>query len=106
MEPYSEDAVRELVRGILLELAPNPEGASTGDARLVEELEYHSLALLELAFALEDEFDLKPIDEETARAIQTVQHVQDHVWQELAERGADPSADGQAAPRDIPDRPA
>lgn len=41
---------------------------------------------MEVAFALEDEFDLEPIDEETARKITTVGNVQDLVLEKLAER--------------------
>ena len=43
---------------------------------------------LELAFTLEDEFDLLPITEEDARAITTVALVVDHVSSELAQRAA------------------
>jgi acyl carrier protein len=81
-----EEDVRTLIRQIVRELAPNPEGSPKEDANLIEELEYHSLALLELAFTLEDEFDLPPIDEETARKIVTVRNVEDHVVDGLRER--------------------
>ncbi len=73
----------------MLELAPNPEkGASEEDVLLVEDLEYHSLALLELAFALEDEFDLPPIDEESVQNIKTARDIEDYVIRQL---GADES---------------
>ncbi|MBW3668374.1 MAG: acyl carrier protein [Actinobacteria bacterium] len=71
--------MRSLVRALILELAPNAEAYRDGSTNLVDELEYHSLALLEMAFALEDEFELEAIDEETARTITTVRHVEDHV---------------------------
>lgn len=85
--PETEAEVRQLVRDIVVELAPTPEGYSGGESHLVDDLDYHSLALLEMAFALEDEFDLPPIDEPTARAIVTVGHVEDHVVRELMGAG-------------------
>ena len=57
------------------------------DDDLVANLGFHSLALLELAFTLEDEYDLQPIDEQTARGIRTVRDVEDTVVRMLAERG-------------------
>lgn len=55
------------------------------DPLLVEELEYHSLALLELAFALEDEFDLQPIDEASVQSIKSASHIEDYVLRQLRE---------------------
>ena len=74
------------IRRIVRELAPEPEGGGE-DAHLVDDLAYHSLGMLELAFTLEDEFDLPAIDEETARRIVTIRHVEDHVVGSLRERG-------------------
>ncbi len=86
-ESRTELELREAVRAIVFELAPNPEGApADGEVSLMDHLEYHSLALLELAFTLEDEYDLMPIDEETARGITTLREVQDHIVGELRER--------------------
>ena len=87
-EGRTEEDVRTLVRDIILELAPNPDAGTGGDVRLVEDLEFHSLALLELAFTLEDEFDLPAIDEKTAREITTVGRVEDHVVHGLQDQGA------------------
>ncbi|MEZ0073187.1 phosphopantetheine-binding protein [Planotetraspora sp. GP83] len=84
----SEQEIHDYVAEIVGELAPNPDGvAVAGASRLVEDLGYHSLALLELAFTLEDEFDLPPIDEATARQITTVESVAGHVVNVLGERG-------------------
>jgi acyl carrier protein len=85
---HTEDEVLETVRAIILELAPEPVDDSSPETRLVDDLAYHSLALLELAFTLEDEFDLPPIDEEIARSIHTMRDVECHVIKELAERAA------------------
>jgi acyl carrier protein len=85
--PRTEEDVRTRVRTIVLELAPNPENLPGEDGRLVEDLGYHSLALLELAFTLEDDFELSPIDEQTARAIINIRDVQDHVVNEFRSTG-------------------
>jgi acyl carrier protein len=79
---WQRDDVLALINEVVAELAPG-QGEPTRTARLIEDLGYHSLALLELAFSLEDEFDLDTIDEPTARKIVTVQHVVDHVLNEL-----------------------
>lgn len=83
----TEEEVRDSVRAVVLELAPDGDESAAPDARLAEDLGFHSLALLELAFTLEDEFDLPPIEEATARRITTIARVQDHVVEQLAARG-------------------
>ena len=45
----------------------------------MEDLEYHSLSLLELSFTLEDEFDLPPVDHEQVQYVTTVEEVEDLV---------------------------
>ncbi len=75
-----------MLRGLIAELAPAESSEITDASVLVDDLEYHSLALMELAFTIEDEFDLEPIDEETAQAIRTVKDVQDLVIRALSER--------------------
>ena len=87
-EATSEEETRELVREIVAELAPTKGQQIEDAARLIEDLGYHSLALMELAFALEDEFQLTPLDEQTAQQITTVQLIGDHVVNELRERGS------------------
>lgn len=84
---FSEEDVCILIGRIVRELAPNPEGGEGNQVKLVDELEYTSLALLELAFTLEDEFELPPIDEDTARKITTIADVETHVVDGLRERG-------------------
>jgi acyl carrier protein len=88
----TEQEVRAQIRSIVLELAPSPEKGSAENALLVEDLEYHSLALLELAFALEDEFDLPPIDEQTAQNIRSAKDIEDYVLRQLAARDAEAPA--------------
>jgi acyl carrier protein len=82
MESSSDRAgtgLRETVWRIILQLAPNSISAPTEDTRLAEDLGYHSLALLELAFALEDEFALPAMDAEHAQKISTMLDVEEYV---------------------------
>jgi acyl carrier protein len=76
----ADPEVRQRVRSIILQVAPNPDGVqAAGKTLLVEHLEYHSLALLELGFTLEDELDLPPIDQAQVQDITTVEEVEDLV---------------------------
>ncbi len=88
----NEEQTRARVRELVLELAPNPDKGAGEDVLLVEDLEYHSLALLELAFALEDEFDLPPIDEASVQNIRTARDIADHVVQQVRDRDVQPTA--------------
>jgi acyl carrier protein len=83
----AEADVREMVRSMVIELSPERVESAGTDARLIDDLAFNSLALVELAFTLEDEFDLAPIQEATARQITTLGAVADHVVSELALRG-------------------
>lgn len=98
----SEQDVRKLLRSLIFELAPGdaaPPAAEAADGvRLVEDLSYHSLALLELAFTIEDEFDLDPIDEEAAQQIRTVRDVGDLVVEKLAQADRLAAADAGSQP--------
>jgi acyl carrier protein len=82
----SDADVRARTRSIILQVAPNPDGVQTGETLLIEHLEYHSLALLELGFTLEDEFDLPPLDQAQVQDITTVEEVEDLVL-ELLRKG-------------------
>jgi acyl carrier protein len=53
--------VVERTMTLVTECAPIQEIVVTKSSRLVEDLGYHSLALVELGVALEDEFGLDPI---------------------------------------------
>jgi acyl carrier protein len=83
----SESEVKALVGEIVRELSPNPAAAEGNAVKLVDELEFTSLALLELAFTLEDEFELPPIDEAAARHILTIADVENHVVSGLRDEG-------------------
>ena len=88
---HADPDVRARVRSIILQVAPNPDGAQAGETKLVEDLEYHSLALLELGFTLEDEFDLPPLDQAQVQHITTVEEIEDLVLR-LLQSGADKGA--------------
>ena len=60
-------------------MAPRASSAPSEETRLVEDLGYHSLALLKLAFALEDEFALPAMDAEQAQKICTILDVEEYV---------------------------
>jgi acyl carrier protein len=92
LDERTEQEVRETIRVVIAEISPSKDAEVRDDSRLLEDLEYTSLALLELAFTLEDEFDLLPITEEAARAVTTVGKLIDHVLGELRERAAQESA--------------
>ncbi|MFI6491076.1 acyl carrier protein [Streptomyces sp. NPDC050564] len=84
---HTESAVRETILSLVRQLAPDPEGfPAEGAAHLVNDLGFHSLALLELAFAIEDDFDLPPIDEDTGRGIATSDDVVAYVVGQLREQ--------------------
>jgi acyl carrier protein len=85
--PAAEREVRTRVHDLVLRLAPDPLAPVDESAHLIEELGYHSLALLELAFALEGEFGLSPIDERATREMRTVADVEAHVLRELRAGG-------------------
>jgi acyl carrier protein len=78
MSLATDTPIRREVREVILELAPNPN-VQMDNPRLVEDLAYHSLALLELAFALEDRYDLPPIKHEAAAQLTTLAQVVDFV---------------------------
>lgn len=68
---WTEPEVRAAVRSLVLRHAPEGGPDRGGSLRLVDDLEYHSLAVLELTFAVEEAFALKPMDLQTVTAIQT-----------------------------------
>src|SRR5882762_9367969 len=82
-ETQSEEEIRALIRALILELAPTNDEPGQADPRLLAYLGYNSLALLELAFTLEDQFNLEPIDQEAAQHIVTAGDVEDYVILQL-----------------------
>jgi len=77
-----ESEIKQLIR----DLCPGNPDSMSDQSHLSNDLGYHSLALVELAFAIEDKFDLDPIDQATAKGIQTVDDVVGYVTSKMAER--------------------
>jgi acyl carrier protein len=73
MSLYAETVAR--VREIIGDMSPKKITDPAGDERLVEELGYDSISFLELALALESEFNLFEFDEEQAASLVTVADV-------------------------------
>lgn len=86
MTTVDDDQVRAGVRATVAHLAPESRAEVNADSRLVDDLGYHSLALLELAFALEEEYSLPPIDEAIAWQIRTLSDIEGYVLRVLRER--------------------
>jgi acyl carrier protein len=83
----TEEEVRRVVGEIVVRLTPHPEARVTSEALLIDDLAYHSLAMLELAFELEEAFGLKPLEGRVARRIRTVADVEEHALSELRAEG-------------------
>ena len=78
-QSISEDAIRARVRSIVVQLAPVVGVQGSRESRLLEDLAYHSLAFLELGFALEDELGMPQLDRDVAMTIRTLGDLEDHV---------------------------
>jgi acyl carrier protein len=83
----TQDEVALAVENMVAEMAPEQGSEITPEARLVEDLGYHSLALLELSVALEDTFNLPPLDATAAREIDKVGDITGLVFRTLAGTG-------------------
>lgn len=82
-----EDVVTDVVVRVVRCLAPE-EGVDVAlDSDLRDDLGYHSLALVELGFLLEDAFALDPIPREVAEPVRTVRDVATLVLATTTERG-------------------
>lgn len=85
----TEDTVRAVIAALAptrLERAPEP-----GDA-VVDDLGYHSLAIVELGFALEELFELEELSNDTAAGFVTVGDIAGYIAAEVeAGRGRRPT---------------
>ena len=79
--------IRAKVRTIIGQVAPTPKAAPAPTDRLVDDLGYNSLALMDLAVALEKEFALTSLSEDAAASIGTVEDVEDIVVNLIEEVG-------------------
>ena len=83
--------VSAVLRDVIRSLAPEPIGTVLAEDHLTADLCYHSLARVELMFALEDLFGLEEIAPERATALATVGDIESFVAAELeAGRGHPP----------------
>jgi acyl carrier protein len=79
MDIADENTVREKVREILLRAAPRQMDMLSRESNLVADLAYHSLAIMEAIFALEEEIGVEFADYGEAGEITTVGDVEDYV---------------------------
>jgi acyl carrier protein len=79
MSNLTAHEVEQIIKKMVRELCPGDASQMTDTSRLAEDLGYHSLALVELAFAIEDRFDIEPIDQGIAQTIRTVANVVGYV---------------------------
>jgi|HubBroStandDraft_5_1064220.scaffolds.fasta_scaffold723707_1 acyl carrier protein len=85
MAVQDADTVRETVRGTLLKFAPVKPEALTRETILVADMAYHSLAIMEVIFTLEEELGVELIDDGTTGQISTVGDVEDYVIKVMAQ---------------------
>ncbi|MGA8115291.1 MAG: phosphopantetheine-binding protein [Actinocatenispora sp.] len=82
-EPLATDAGSAELLGIIGvvvgRLAPTPVASADPDRRLIEDLGYHSLALVELTFLLEELFSLEQTEADRAANIRTVADVAGYI---------------------------
>ncbi|QUQ63033.1 acyl carrier protein [Kutzneria sp. CA-103260] len=72
------------VHAIVAAMAPSPRAELRADTRLVADLAYDSVRLIELSIALERHFALAALDESRLAAVTTVGDVVDLVAEQLA----------------------
>jgi len=96
MRDWTDEDAISVIRDIIIDLAPEPPINRHGDLDLVDDLGYFSLALLEMAFTLEDEFQLPPIDQESAAGIRTVGDVERYILVQLRVHGRAEASSAEA----------
>jgi acyl carrier protein len=68
------------IRDVILSMAPVPATAEQdGDPRLIEDLGYDSLGLLEMVVVLESEFGVKMVDDPDINDIRRVSELRQYV---------------------------
>jgi acyl carrier protein len=78
VKPSTFIQVQERVLELVRDLKPGSREARM-DCVLIDDLEFNSLALLELMFACEEEFGIEQLDEERALNITTVADIVKYV---------------------------
>jgi acyl carrier protein len=87
MEDLLTDDIRHEIRAMIAEMAPSATETPSENARLAEDLGYDSLALIELAFALEQKFQLPRMGDTSVQHIHTQKDVEDFVIELLGGDG-------------------
>lgn len=87
MNDSNELSRTEVILRVVGALAPDTSAAVTLASDLRDDLGYHSLALVELSFLLEDIFSLEPISREVAELVRTVGDIDGYIHDLSEERG-------------------
>ncbi len=83
------ETLRNDVRRLIGEMSPLGSRTAQPTDRLVEDLGYDSLAVIELSLQLESQFSLKPMSQDDATAITTVGDIEDLVVSSSTEAAAE-----------------
>lgn len=81
--------IRDEVFTIVRAMAPEPDGELEDATRLVDDLGYQSLRLVELTMALEETFDLPPFDRADLTGVSVIGDVVSLIERHLGEPGTD-----------------
>ena len=73
----TQDELRQTVRTLAGALAPTPQGPAAPDSDMIDDLQYDSVSLMELIVALEQEFELPPLDDDGFLDVRTVGEVEE-----------------------------
>ncbi|QIS02440.1 acyl carrier protein [Nocardia brasiliensis] len=87
MTAVADAAVAERVRALVQRMAPDPRAVATDDQRLVEDMGFDSLRLMELTVVLERSFDLPRYRPEQLVGVRRVGEVVTLVTGTLAAEG-------------------
>jgi len=80
------DNIRQKVRSLVERMASAPKGPVRSSERLIDDLGYDSLRLIDLAHSLESEFAMPPVNEREMMSVITVGDLEDLVVGRLAVR--------------------
>lgn len=82
-----ELTVRSVIDQVVAALAPDQTATVSPSSDLRNDLGFYSLAFVELAFLLEDAFDLPPITREDAEEVRRVEDIHAYIERVCAARG-------------------
>lgn len=84
----SADAVPELLVTLVGLIAPHPVARVEREHVLIDDLGYHSVALAELGFTVEDLFEFEALTPQTAMSLESVGDILDLVGQHIGDDSA------------------